>query len=1099
MNHHTTHQGVKVKPTEQIANSASTPKAGLFATLRALLHAAGSGAQSRALLGTFLITLCALFGLNAVAQAEAPKLVPNGNFAADTPLPIGVAVDQSTNDVYVAGLIELSTHNPGHVDKFDALDNLLSPPSPFGEAYDSGVAVNPTNGDVYVLGEAGFFAPTATVYTYDPNTGLPVSSFTVEATRNLFGVFTAVQIATDSAGNVYVPQSLKEEPPSSGTFVPNDEVHEYDPATCPAAPTPCVPLKTFTGGSGAGKLREPSGVAVDSSGNVWVADAGNNRIEELGPTGTFIGEIKSEGVRSIALDGHGDVLAIVNNNADPCGVLKSPCAHLVEYSSSGVQLADVGAGYFESVQSGGGEFSMVAVDQASGRVYVTDGFKSLVWIFQPPVAPVLGQESAVEVGTVEAKLGALVNPGGAETTYRFEYDTREYTEGEGSHGVSVPFPEGSAGQGFSSRTAWASAKGLEPGTTYHYRAVVTNGVGTAVGPDQTFTTETVAQTACPNEQSRGEFSAALPDCRAYEAVVPPNKASAQPITPFATNPPGGTIKAANDGNRFTWVSNEVLPGSKSAQGEFLATRGASGWSAESAVPLQSYNGDRCALLGGAGVVAFSPDLSKSVIKDNGEAPGAGNTCRGGEIEEVVPGETPRVQNLLLRDNTTGAYQLIDVPPPGVEATNAGLIAVSADLNLVVFNDGAALTPEAPNGGNFEWNEGVVRLLQFTLPSGAPVAGSLVSISPDGSDLFFTADGNLYVRVNRERTIQLDQARGGSGPGGGGSFAGLTADGSQVFFTDDASAGLTEDTVPGSGPNLYRYDVGTRQLSDLTPVAHAEAGLTGISEDGSYVYFTAKAVMSGSQANQFGETAESGQSNLYLSHGGTITFVMHGGGEVSPNGAYLAFGGAGSKIELYSAAANRFECASCNPFGVATAVESRSGVSNNGQVFFQTAAALLPRDTNGVADVSEYDYAGGLHLISTGTSSSESRLLGSSDSGNDVFFLGRQALLPGESNEESLAVYDARVDGGFPVTAVPVCTTADACRTAPAPQPLFPSVGVGTAAVFGEDNLSASPPPVKKVTKKTVKCKKNFVRKRVKKKEECVRKPKKAKKANRRAK
>ncbi len=196
-------------------------------------------------------------------------------------------------------------------------------------------------------------------------------------------------------------------------------------------------------------------------------------------------------------------------------------------------------------------------------------------------------------------------------------------------------------------------------------------------------------------------------------------------------------------------------------------------------------------------------------------------------------------------------------------------------------------------------------------------------------------------------------------------------------------------------------------------------------------------------------------------------------------------------------------ASCNPCGESRAPwKTVSGPSNNGQVFFQTKEALLPRDTNGQADVYEYSYATGLHLISTGTSSSGARLLGSSQSGTDVFFLGRQALLPGEPNGEFQGIYDARVDGGFPVTEVPVCTTADACRAAPAPEPSI--FGEPASQTFsGAGNLA--PPggralnPPKKVTKKTVKCKKNFVRKRVKKKEACVRKPKKAKKANRRAK
>ena len=111
------------------------------------------------------------------------------------------------------------------------------------------------------------------------------------------------------------------------------------------------------------------------------------------------------------------------------------------------------------------------------------------------------------------------------------------------------------------------------------------------------------------------------------------------------------------------------------------------------------------------------------------------------------------------------------------------------------------------------------------------------------------------------------------------------------------------------------------------------------------------------------------------------------------------------------------------------------VSNNGQVFFETTEALLPRDTNGQTDVYEFDSRGGLHLISTGTSSGESLLLDASVSGDDVFFLTPQSLVPQDTTEEALRIYDARVDGGFPEGALPpACTTADACRAAAAPQP-----------------------------------------------------------------
>ena len=110
-------------------------------------------------------------------------------------------------------------------------------------------------------------------------------------------------------------------------------------------------LKTFKG-SGAGALEEPTGVAIDSSGDLWVADSGNDRIVELDSSGAPVEvngkpvEIESEGVWSVALDGHGHVFALVDNSVDPCGEKASPCLHLVEYSSEGRQLADVGAGSF---------------------------------------------------------------------------------------------------------------------------------------------------------------------------------------------------------------------------------------------------------------------------------------------------------------------------------------------------------------------------------------------------------------------------------------------------------------------------------------------------------------------------------------------------------------------------------------------------------------------------------------------------------------------------------------------------------------------------------------------------------------------------------
>jgi RHS repeat-associated protein len=66
-------------------------------------------------------------------------------------------------------------------------------------------------------------------------------------------------------------------------------------------------------GTAEGQLKKPLGVAVDSKGNVWVADTGNNRIEEFSAAGTFLKAYGKEGTgnvqfkepKSIAVDKEG--------------------------------------------------------------------------------------------------------------------------------------------------------------------------------------------------------------------------------------------------------------------------------------------------------------------------------------------------------------------------------------------------------------------------------------------------------------------------------------------------------------------------------------------------------------------------------------------------------------------------------------------------------------------------------------------------------------------------------------------------------------------------------------------------------------------------
>jgi DNA-binding beta-propeller fold protein YncE len=1150
-----------VTPTAHTAKPAAAPEIGRFPSLGGPHRASGSRAPAGGpIAATFvarslvaLLALCALLALSVgVAQAEPPKLILYGSFSAHQARANGVAVEQGSGDLFVSGLIgEGEGLPPSSVVKLDPSGKLLSPPSPIGSAYYSSVAVNPTNGDVYVLGKESIFTTEPKIFVYDPNTGAPVGTpFEVPNSHNgFFGLVSEVQIAVDSAGNVYVP------------VVSENEVLEYSPSG--------TLLKTFTG---SGALKGPTAVAIDSSGNLWVAAAANNRIVELDSSGAPVEvngkpvEIESEGVAWVALDGHGDVFALVENRADSCGGVVSPCPHLVEYSSQGGQLADLGAGSFGVSGEGVVEqrfSSMVAVNQASGRVYVTDGSKDTVWVFGPPLAPVVAGEFTAELGASDAKLGALVNPGGIETSYRFEYGPT------GAYGSSTPSPEGSVGEAVESHEVWASASGLTPGSTYHYRVVATNEVGTVYGPDQTFTTLTAERAACPNEQLRGGFSQKLPDCRAYELVTPPVTNSSQFDSTlklvFAS-------KAAADGQALTLTIQEPRPGAPTAGEAYVATRGAGGWIAEDIMPLESYDGVGCQEF--QHVYAYSEQLTRDVIEAGGASRASAGKNEREDAEscnpegtQVVSGEPVGYENLVVRENATGTYRLVNVPPPGVTPADAHFQAASADLSHVIFTETSPLAKGATYGVEnlYEWDEGALRLLSV-LPDGTAVPGSFAAktgvsehvsehegvVSSDGSHVLFTYAGALYDRIDGQRTVQVDEQQGVSGPGGGGSFKAATSDGSKVFFLDENR--LTEGSTAAAGePDLYECALpegaSKCKLTDLTVATGGEhADVLSVTpfgrHDSSYVYFVAKGVLASNTreiTNSEGKTvvegAQAGKENLYLWDGNKTTFIATGveynflgiEPQTSPDGKWLAFESKDSltgydnvaathavpELFLYSAATGQLACASCNPtgktqfagggvaprgeaygelFGIFT---SRHLLTDAGQVFFETGEALVPSDTNSNLDVYEFQ-GGSVNLISSGTSSFESNLESVSESGNDVFFRSNQQLVPQDNQEGMLVTYDARVLGGFPaVASPPACTTADACRAPVSPQPSI--YGAPSSQTFSGPGNLAPPPAAKPAVKpkpKTLKCRNGFVKRKIKRKTVCVRN--KARKASRSA-
>lgn len=142
-------------------------------------------------------------------------------------------------------------------------------------------------------------------------------------------------------------------------------------------------------GSKTGEMRTPGAIVINqSTGTIYVADEGNERIDEFNSEGHSTGSFGTQIIPAgLALDSSGDVLIANNGNR-----------RLEEYKSNGEHITTIGST---------GQFAeMAGIAYESGDVYVVEPSKSRVQVVTT------GGSFVREIGAPGSGAGALTKPSG---------------------------------------------------------------------------------------------------------------------------------------------------------------------------------------------------------------------------------------------------------------------------------------------------------------------------------------------------------------------------------------------------------------------------------------------------------------------------------------------------------------------------------------------------------------------------------------------------------------------------------------------------------------------------------------------------------------
>jgi len=453
------------------------------------------------------------------------------------------------------------------------------------------------------------------------------------------------------------------------------------------------------------------------------------------------------------------------------------------------------------------------------------------------------------------------------------------------------------------------------------------------------------------------------------------------------------------------------------------------------------------------------------------------------LRDTARGETIELNAAQGRQATEPGPEGHTVAEPSEEGQEVHFQGASADGRQVLFTDTAQLTEDStlePAG-----EEPPEDLYEFALTSapGQPLKGRLSDLTPesavgradvlnllpglgeDGARVYFVANGVLAPGATPGSCPRNPEQEEEERP------VGATCN----LYVSEPSQANPQERVTRFIASLSGEDAadwGAGETTNLLPLhGNLSAVTSRVSPNGRYLAFMSDRSLTGYDNRDANSGEADEEVYVYDAQIGRLACVScnpNGSEWQRPQGVFdteRAGEGLGLLVDRPELWRNRWLAASIPGWDFnfsdarPSALYQPRYLLDNGRLYFDSADVLVTADTNGKEDVYQYEpedlgscrsSGGCVGLISSGTAASASTFLDASENGDDVFF-STAAQLTAADTDSSYDIYDAHVcEAASPciepnIQPVTQCTSTSSCREpAPAPSAAGPAPATSTS-------------------------------------------------------